>query len=52
MYCRFFGAFVGLGNPPECPKEPARKPSYPPPQRLFSWTIAGHGRNTALSAGA
>jgi hypothetical protein len=52
MYCRVCGAFVGLGNPHGGPKEPARNPSYLPPQQPFSWTIAGKGRITALSPGA
>lgn len=43
MYCRHCGAFVGLGNSHECPKEPVRKLSYLPPQQLLSWTIGGYG---------
>jgi hypothetical protein len=48
MYCRFCGAFVGLGNPHECPKEPVRKLSYLSPQQLRSWTIAGYGMIAAV----
>jgi hypothetical protein len=43
MYCRFCGSFVGIGNPHECPKEPVRKLSHLPPQRLFWWTVGGCG---------